>query len=157
SEHPDTNKNTRAQLVSYRETVVCNIRPALMTLIVAVGLVLLIGCANLANLMLSKAEARQREIAIRAALGASRRRILRQLLAESLLLSVTGGAFGALLAWWAVKAFVATRPVTVPRIDLLAVDARVLWFTVAVSLMTGVIFGLAPALRASAPNLLDAL
>jgi putative ABC transport system permease protein len=156
-QYPDSNKNTRVAMVSYYEQVVRNIRPALLTLISAVGFVLLIACANLANLMLSKAEGRHREIAIRAALGAERKRIVQQLLVESLLLAAAGGALGALLASWAVKAFVASQPTTVPRIDLLAVDGRVLAFTAAISILTGIVFGLAPALRASSLDLLTQL
>jgi putative ABC transport system permease protein len=156
-QYPGSNKNNRVALTPYYEQVVRNIRPALIVLLTAVGVVLLIGCANLANLMLSKAEGRHREIAIRAALGADRRRIVQQLLIESLLLAGAGGTIGALLASWAVKAFVASQPSTVPRIDLLAVDGRVLVFTAAISIATGILFGLAPAWRASAPDLLTAL
>jgi putative ABC transport system permease protein len=157
TQYPESNKNVRVAVVPYFEQIVRNIRPALRVLIAAVAFVLLIGCANLANLMLSNAEARQREIAIRAALGAARRRIVQQLLTESLMLSSVGGVLGALLASWAVKAFVASQPTTVPRIDLIAVDGRVLAFVAAVSIATGVLFGLVPALRASAPDLLTAL
>ena len=157
NQYPESNKNVRVAVVPYFEQIVRNIRPALRVLIAAVAFVLLIGCANLANLMLSKAEARQREIAVRAALGAGRRRIVQQLLTESLMLSSAGGVLGALLASWAVKAFVASQPTTVPRIDLIAVDGRVLAFVAAISIATGVLFGLVPALRASAPDLLTAL
>src|SRR5262249_353913 len=139
------------------EQIVQNIRPALLLLMGAVAFVLLIGCANLANLMLAKAESRQREIAIREALGATRWRVFQQLLAESVLMAVAGGPIGALLAWWGVKAFVASRPSTVPRVDLIAVDLRVLGFALAVSLATGIAFGLAPALRASSLDLLTSL
>ena len=156
-QYPDSNKNTRVAIVSYYEQVVRNIRPALITLISAVAFVLLIACANLANLMLSKAEGRRREIAIRAALGAERRRIVQQLLVESLLLAAAGGAVGAVLATWAVKAFVASQPSSVPRIDLLVVDGRVLLFSAAISILTGIVFGLAPALRASSLDLLTHL
>jgi putative ABC transport system permease protein len=157
SQYPESNRNNRVAVVPYYEQIVRNIRPALRVLIAAVAFVLLIGCANLANLMLSKAETRQREIAIRAALGAERRRIIQQLLTESLMLSAAGGVLGALFAWWAVKAFVASQPTTVPRIDLIAVDGRVLAFVAAISIATGILFGLVPALRASAPDLLAAL
>jgi putative ABC transport system permease protein len=156
-QYPESSKNLAVQITLYYESVVRNIRPALYVLIAAVAFVLLIGCANLANLMLSKAEARQREIAIRSALGADRWRIIRQLLTESVLLAGAGGAIGALLATWAVKAFVASQPTTVPRVDLLAVDGRVLAFVAAISVATGILFGLVPALRASAPDLITAL
>src|SRR6185436_6865682 len=156
-QYPTSNKNTRVVLVSYYELVVRNIRPALLVLISAVGFVLLIGCANLANLMLSRAEARHREVAIRAALGAARGRLLQQLMVESLMLAIGGGLLGALFAFWSVKAFVASQPSTVPRIDLIAVDGRVLLFTAAISILTGIVFGLAPALRATAPDLIAGL
>jgi putative ABC transport system permease protein len=156
-QYPDSSKNLAVRITPYYESVVQSIRPALFVLIAAVAFVLLIGCANLANLMLSKAEARQREIAIRSALGADRWRIIQQLLTESVLLAGAGGVIGALLATWAVKAFVASRPTTVPRVDLLTVDGRVLAFVAAISIVTGILFGLVPALRASAPDLLTAL
>jgi putative ABC transport system permease protein len=156
-QYPQSNKNAMVTVTPYYEQIVRNIRPALLVLIGAVAFVLLIGCANLANLMLAKADARQREIAIRAALGAERRRIVQQLLTESLLLAAIGGALGSLLATWGVKAFVASKPTTVPRIDLIAVDYRVLAFVAAISLATGIIFGLVPALRASSPDLLTSL
>ena len=155
--YPLSNTDHTVTVTPYYEQTVRNIRPALLTLIAAVSFVLLIGCANLANLMLARADGRQREVAIRAALGANRRRIFQQLLVESLLMAMAGGALGALLAAFGVKAFVASRPLSVPRFDLIAVDLRVLAFTSVLSLVTGVGFGLAPALRASSVDLLTAL
>jgi putative ABC transport system permease protein len=156
-ENPGSNKNVAVAMVPYFEQIVRNIRPTLKVLIGAVGFVLLIGCANLANLMLARAERRHREIAVRAALGAERRRIVQQLLTESLMLAAIGGALGVLLAAWLVKLFVASRPVTIPRIDLVSVDGRVIAFAAALSIATGILFGLVPALRASAPDLLSSL
>lgn len=157
AEYPETNKNLAAFMVPYYEQIVRGIRPTLFVLLGAVGFVLLIGCANLANLMLARSERRQREIAVRSALGAERRRIIQQLMTESLLLAVAGGALGVLLATWIVKLFVASRPVTIPRIDMVGVDARVIAFAATLSIVTGVVFGLVPALRASSPALLSAL
>jgi putative ABC transport system permease protein len=155
--HPNTNKDVAVAMIPYYEQIVRNIRPTLYVLLGAVGFVLLIGCANLANLMLARAERRQREIAVRSALGAERRRIVQQLLTESLMLAVAGGALGILLATWIVKLFVASRPVTIPRIDMVGVDGRVIAFAAALSILTGIVFGLVPALRASSPDLLSAL
>jgi putative ABC transport system permease protein len=155
--HPDTNKDVAVAMILYYEQIVQNIRPTLYVLLGAVGFVLLIGCANLANLMLARAERRQRELAVRSALGAERWRIVQQLLTESLLLAVAGGALGVLLATWIVKLFVASRPVTIPRIDMVGVDGRVMAFAAALSILTGIVFGLVPALRASSPDLLSSL
>src|SRR4029077_17621402 len=106
-QYPLSNTDHTVSVVPYYEDIVRNIRPALLTLMGAVAFVLLIGCANLANLMLAKADSRQRELAIREALGATRWRMFQQLLTESVLMAVGGGALGALLPWWGVKAFVA--------------------------------------------------
>ena len=156
-QYPLSNADHTVTVQPYYEQIVQNIRPALVTLSFAVAFVLLIGCANLANLMLARADGRQREIAIREALGASRWRVFQQLLTESVLMAVGGGALGALLAWWGVKAFVATQPTIVPRVDLIAVDLRVLAFAMIVSIATGVAFGLAPALRASKVDFVTSL
>jgi putative ABC transport system permease protein len=156
-QYPLSNTDHTVAVESYYEQIVRNIRPALLMLFGAVAFVLLIGCANLANMLLARADSRQREFAIREALGASRWRILQQQLTESVLMAVGGGAIGALLAWWGVKAFVASRPLTVPRVDLIAVDLRVLAFAAVVSIATGIAFGLFPALRAASIDLQTSL
>ena len=154
---PISNTDHTVAVEPYYEQIVRNIRPALLALSGAVAFVLLIGCANLANMLLARADSRRREIAIREALGASRWRIAQQMLTESVLMALGGGVLGSLLAWWSVRAFVASQPSTVPRIDLISVDLRVLMFATAVSLITGIAFGLAPALRASSADLLTSL
>jgi predicted permease len=155
--YPDTDKGIGASMLPLRESMVRGVRPFLLIILGAVCFVLLIACVNVANLQLARSTARAREFAIRATLGATQGRLTRQLLTESLLLSLVGGALGLALAAWGTRAALAKLPITLPRSSGIGVDWRVLSFTIAVSLLSGIIFGLAPALKTRKPVLDETL
>ncbi len=154
---PEADAGHDIKLVSMKEDLVGNVQPLLLVLLAAVGFLLLIACANVANLLLARSVARSREFAIRSALGASHARMMRQLLTESILLAAVGGALGLLLAYCGMKTLLKALPAALPRFGEVSVDSRVLLVTVGLSLGTGVIFGLVPALRASRTNLQEVM
>jgi len=150
---PNSNQGWRIAIQPLREEIAGRARTTLLALFGAVFFVLLIACVNVANLLLARATAREREIAVRSAVGAGRRRIVRQLLTESLLLAMVGGAAGILLAQWAIDTLRALGPEQLPRLQAVNIDGGILLFTLGVTLLTGVLFGLAPALQAGQFNL----
>ena len=154
---PVADKEAGVTVVSMKDDIVGNAQPFLLVLLAAVGFLLLIACANVANLLLARSVARSREFAVRAVMGAGHARLVRQLLTESLLLGGTGGALGLLLAHGATSAAVKSLPSTLPRTEEIALDERVLLFTVALSLVAAMLFGLFPALRSKPGNLFEIL
>src|SRR5258705_8464877 len=144
-QYPDTNANFTIRWTPLYERMLGDIRPALLILMGTVGLILLIACANVANLILARAIERRREIVIRIALGTSRARVLRQLLTESVTLSILGGGAGLLLAFCAIHLIPALRGVDIPRAASVRIDVPVLLFTLGISVLTGVLFGILPS------------
>ncbi len=149
---PDADRGISASLLPLKEQMIGEVRPFLLVLLVAVGFVLLIVCVNVASLLMARSSARNREFAVRIALGASRNRVIRQLLTESVLLGAAGGGIGLLLAAWGTQAALKLLPRALPRAEEIGMDFRVLAFTMIVSLLAGTLFGLAPALKTSQAN-----
>ncbi len=155
--YPKTNEGTSTMVVPLKNNIVGDVRPMLLLLQAAVGFVVLIACANVANLLLARSVARKREVALRVALGASRGRIIRQLLTESVLVSLAGGGIGLLLAYWGSAPILSAVPGGLPRQESIGLDANVLLFTLGLSLVSGIVFGLAPALQSSRSDLEETL
>jgi len=153
----ETNKGWDVSLWTLHERLVREVKPSLLALLGAVGLVLLIACANVANLLLARSAARQKEIAIRAAMGASRTRVLRQMLTESILLSAIGGIAGLVLSIWLTDVLASMLPEGAPRLEQIGIDYRVLTFAIGLSALTGILFGIVPALQASKLDVTSAL
>ncbi|HKG60294.1 MAG TPA: ABC transporter permease [Pyrinomonadaceae bacterium] len=156
-QYPDSNNKRFNRVVSLHEHLVGDTNKLLWLLLGAVTFVLLIGCANVANLLLASGASRQKEMAIRAALGASRWRVIRQLFTESTILALTGGVVGLLIAFWGLAAITKLLPADFPRLNEIHIDWRVLGFTFAASMLTGILFGLVPALQVSRPDVQDAI
>jgi putative ABC transport system permease protein len=154
---PESNGGWTVRVIPLREQLVAGVRSPLLVLLTAVGFVLLIACANVANLLLVRAAARQREMSIRAALGADRKRLLRQLLIESLVIAFAAGVVGLAIAWLALNALTVLSPISLPGAANAALDLRVVWFTLVVSCVTGIAFGLVPAFQATRTDVGDAL
>jgi predicted permease len=155
--YPEADKAVGITLVAMKEDIVGNVQPFLIVLLAAVGFLLLIACANVANLLLARSMGRAQEFAIRAALGASHGRVIRQLLTESIVLAGLGGALGLLLAFWSTKAVLGALPGALPRANEVSLDSHVLLFSMALSLFAGIVFGLAPALKTSRVDLQEIL
>ena len=155
--YPDSEGGTGVVLVPLREQMVGTYRRPLVVLLVSVGFILLIACANVANLVMTRTAARDREIAIRRAMGAGQWRLIRQMLTESILLGTIGGALGLLLAVWGVQVLVGLTPKDIPRLETVSIDRWALFFTLIVSMATGLFFGLAPAWHARRPSLNESL
>jgi len=155
--YPDVNTGLKSNIMTLKEEIVGEMRPVLLVLLGAISFVLMIACVNVANLLLARSTSRQREFAIRVALGAGQARITMQLLTESVLLAVLGGGLGLVIAKWGTAAAVAAVPRTLPRAEEIGLDGRVLLFTFTVSILAGILFGLAPALKSGSPNIGESL